>query len=357
VGYINDYVGENHKIVGDTHGYVGEINNNVGGSYEKMGADNENMGADNENMGADNNNTNGRINNTFTCLKCNKALSSKQQLGLHASKCNGLDPKQCPICLKVFASRYGKYEHKKYVKCKPPVDTIYSTNTNTNINTNINTTNNYNTTNNITNTINIRNNFYKITQEDVQRIVDHLENKEYFKIANNNLDIGKYVIPRTMAQIYFNDDFPDMQTLKKERRNDRMVEVHVGEGRWEKRLIGDIFKMVIGRVEEYHAKYFRHLENKNKNIPLGSVRWKQIMRPVKTFGNTMLWYDGFKGDNIESIGVELNYPDDDADIEKERERRTKEMEQLVGEKVYEETLATSKRSIVCDKTYAIVIKN
>jgi hypothetical protein len=51
----------------------------------------------------------------------------------------------------------------------------------------------------------------------------------------------------------------------------------------------------------------------------------------------MLWYDGFRGDEIENIGVELNYPDDDDETEKERERRNKEMEQLVGEKVYDES--------------------
>lgn len=36
------------------------------------------------------------------------------------SKCNSLHPFQCPICMKMFASKQGKYEHKKYVKCSPP---------------------------------------------------------------------------------------------------------------------------------------------------------------------------------------------------------------------------------------------
>ena len=106
----------------------------------------------------------------------------------------------------------------------------------------------------------------------------------------------------------------------------------MGDGKWGS--IDDIFKLVVRRVEEYHAKYFRHLEEKYKNVPVGSVRWKQIMRPVKTFGNCMLWYDGFRGDAIECLGIELNYPDEeDPEIEKERERRIKEMEQLVGEGV------------------------
>ena len=56
----------------------------------------------------------------FRCGKCNKYLSSKQVLVYHESICNGLDSKQCEICFKVFSSRYGKYKHKKYVKCSPP---------------------------------------------------------------------------------------------------------------------------------------------------------------------------------------------------------------------------------------------
>jgi len=40
----------------------------------------------------------------------------------------------------------------------------------------------------------------------------------------------------------------------------------------------------------------------------------------------MLWYDGFRGDEIENIGVELNFPDDDDETERERERMNKEIE-------------------------------
>ena len=55
----------------------------------------------------------------FKCDKCSKVLSSKRRLTEHISKCSGLHPLQCAICLKMFASAQGKYEHKKYVKCNP----------------------------------------------------------------------------------------------------------------------------------------------------------------------------------------------------------------------------------------------
>ena len=288
------------------------------------------------------------------CEKCNKQYLSKRRYKQHIANCTGLHLLQCAICLKMFASPQGKSQHKRYVKCSPPSTTtsesasVPST-SGVNIQGDHNTVNNISVTNNVTNNnINIvRNDFYKISEEDIDRIVEKLGEKEYFKLIMSNLDMGKYAIPRTVESIYFNDKFPDLQIIKKERRNDKMVDVYVGEGRWEKRMIDDIFKLVVRRVEEYHSKYFRHLEEKYKNVPVGSVRWKQLMRPIKSFGNCMLWYDGFRGDAIECLGIELNYPDEeDPDIEKERERRIREMERLLGEKVYEESVQAKRAEAI-----------
>ncbi len=99
--------------------------------------------------------------------------------------------------------------------------------------------------------------------------------------------------------------------FKKERRNDKLVDVHVGNGKWGKRLIDDIFNKLVGRVEDFHTKYFQFIEEKYKDVKVGRPRWKQIMRPIKTFGNTMLWYEGFNGDIIENMSIQLNHPDED----------------------------------------------
>ena len=280
-----------------------------------------------------NGNSNSQIRNTvFKCTKCNKSFDRRDNLKRHEIKCDGYDKKQCKICLRMFTTAQGKYQHMKYVKCSPPIQ--HNNNTINNYN---NTTNNTTNNNNIYN-INIRADFDKISNEDIQNMVSRIAKTEYLKMVNKNIDIGKYVIPRTVEHIYFNDDFPEMQALKKERRNDKMVEVYVGDGKWEKRMMNDVCKDVVGRVENFHTEYLKYIEEKYKDVKIGSPKWKQIMRPIKTFGNTMMWYDGFRGDDIENIGVELNYPDDDDDeTEKERERRNKEMEQLVGEKVYDES--------------------
>ena len=322
---------------------------NVMATYQNVTATDQNVMATDQNVMGYDNNDNLKCNK---CNKCNKLFSRLQRLNQHKEKCVGLDPKQCRVCLKVFATRQGKYEHMKYVKCSPHVSPSSSSNTTNNItNNNINidnSDNSVNTNNNIQ--INIRADFDKITNEYIQNIVSQMEQTDYLQMIANNIDIGKYVIPRTMEQIYFNDNFPEMQTLKKERRNDKLVGVHVGNGKWEKRLVDDIYNKIIGRVEDFHTKYFQYIEDKYKDVKVGSARWKQIMRPIKTFGNTMLWYEGFSGDIIENMGIQLNYPDeDDEEMDKIREKRNKEMEQLISEKVYEETLAKEKASMVISK--------
>ena len=283
-------------------------------------------------------------------MRCNKNFSRKDSMKRHEKKCKGsIDPRQCQICLKVFTSAWGRLKHNKNVQCSPPsqptnpspqpsTNTINNTTNNTN-NTNTNTNCNNTTINdNSTHVHNTLNNFYNITDEHIDKIVDKIGEKEYFKIAMNNIALGKYALPRTAATIYNNKDHPELQTIRKERRNDNLVDVYVGEDEWEKRVFNDVFKLIVRRVEEYYTKYFQHVDEKYKDVPVGSVRWKQLMRPIKTFGNSMLWYEGFHGDIIEGMGIELNYPDDDdPDIEKEREKRNKEMEGLICERLYKET--------------------
>jgi len=292
----------------------------------------------NINVHPQNINGNSRVEDTttFKCIKCKKLFDRRDNLKRHEIKCDGYDRKQCRICLRMFTTAQGKHQHIKYVKCSPPIQQHNNQTINNNCN---NTTNN--TTNNNNNIYNInvlRTDFDKITKEDIENMVSRIAKEEYLNMVNKNIDIGKYVIPRTMKHIYFNDDFPEMQVLKKERRNDKMVEVYVGEGKWEKRMMNDVCRDVISQVENFHTEYLRYIEEKYKDVKIGSAKWKQLMRPIKTFGNTMLWYNGFRGDEIESIGVELNYPDDDdEETERERDRKNKEMEKLVGEKVYDES--------------------
>ena len=58
--------------------------------------------------------------NPLACPKCERILSSKQTLTAHMARCDGLDPKQCKICLKLFSTRQGKSQHMRFVNCKLP---------------------------------------------------------------------------------------------------------------------------------------------------------------------------------------------------------------------------------------------
>ena len=329
------------KIPENVNVAMEKITENVNVAMEKI---TENVNADLENIDE---------NYIYKCDKCNKEFKRKDNMKIHQAKCNGLHPLQCAICLKMFASRVGKANHKKYVKCNP---LIINTNiqeggsTSSNFpsiqnNGTMNIDNSVNITNNIN--INIRGNFDKISNEDIERIINQVEKSEYLEMMNTNLKSGKYAVPRTIEQIYFNDDFPGMQTLKKERRNDKMVEVHI-DGKWEKRLVEDILGKLIRKVEEYHNEYFRYLQEKYKNVPIGSAKWNKLVRPIKSFGHMMLWYDGFKGEEIEKLGIELNSPDDD----KEKKKKSKDMGKIIKEKVYDKCKG---KSVLAQKNRIIMI--
>nr|QOI90458.1 hypothetical protein HWQ62_00322 [Pyramimonas orientalis virus] len=262
--------------------------------------------------------------NNITCSKCKKKFTRKDHMKIHETKCDGFDKKQCKICLRMFVTQQAKWKHKMHVKCKSPVSLVSQTINNIdNIDNSI--------TNNTIN-LNIRGNFDKMTKEDIHNIVQQLEKSDYIKTIQQNMILGKYAAPRTVEYIYFNDNHPEMQTLKKERRNDKMVEVHVN-GKWEKRLIDDIMKNVMKQVEEYHTEYFKHLEEKFKNITIGSKEWNRSIQPIKTFGNAMIWYEGFLGLGIEKLGIELNRLED----ERETKSRNKDMMKLIRDKLHELT--------------------
>jgi hypothetical protein len=294
---------------------------------ENLSLDPENLSLDPENLSLDPENLspqNLQSDKDFSCSKCNKTFTRKDHMKVHEKKCDGLDIKQCNKCLRMFTTYQSKWKHTKLNKCHPPTTTIKSQIINNNIDNSV-------TNNNILN-LNFHGNFDTITKNDISSIIKQLERSDYINMIQKNMKLGKYAAPRTIEFIYFNDNHPELQTLKKQRRNDKMVEVRV-DGKWEKRLINDIMKTVMKKVEECHNEYIKHLEEMLKNIPIESKEWKIATRPIKIFGNNMIWYNGFLGVDIENIGVKLNRLEDD----RETKARNKDMAQLIKEKLYELT--------------------
>ena len=101
------------------------IQSNVNAVQSNVNAVQSNVNAIQSNVNAVQSNVNANNKPRFQCSKCSKILSSNQNLKSHEEKCDGVDPKQCRICLKVFTTRQGKSQHIRYVKCSPPIQTNY----------------------------------------------------------------------------------------------------------------------------------------------------------------------------------------------------------------------------------------
>ena len=252
----------------------------------------------------------------YSCAKCYKMFTRKDHMMVHQRKCDGQIKNQCEICLKVFSTVDGRVKHNKYVKCKrfhvntesPHVLNITNNTTHTNI------------TNNITHTTNntIQLNFGK------ECLTGLCNEPDYRSKIIENINCGKYALIRSLDEIYFNDKYPNNHTLKKERRNDKIVEILVN-GIWEKRLIEDVFQPISDTIQEYHRGFFQSIASDNEML-------KKNKMMLRTFGHQMLWY-GWKMAVFGGFGDSLNtLENDDDDLQK---KKLRDMKNLLMEKIYD----------------------
>jgi hypothetical protein len=264
----------------------------------------------------------------FECKKCRKILQSKKRLIEHENKCDGLDKKQCKICLKVFATKQSKYEHVKHVKCEPPSSTQI-------INNNIinNTNNNIFITNNTNKIINNNINIVKVDfgKESLTRLCSEVN---YVATILENFKLGKYSIPKTIELIYFNDSYPENQTIKKDRRNDKMVSV-LYNGRWETRLFDDVKGIMIKKTEEYHKQYFKNLQKTYETVAKNK-EFRKMVIPYRRFAKLMIWL-GWHCEEIRKIGTPLSDEEMDDDDYKKMFSYQKDMDDLMLDKICDQT--------------------
>jgi hypothetical protein len=159
------------------------------------------------------------------------------------------------------------------------------------------------------------------------------EDKDYNKNIEKCIKLGKYALQKSIDEIYFNDKFPENQTLKKERRNDKLVSIKYS-GKWETRMFEDIYKDVMKITEKYHNKYMKELQTKYIDIER-DIPFNKLMYPLRCFGHQMLWY-GWTCNEIRNLGIELNDPDDDDELH----RRIKAIKTVLLEKIYMKSLGT-----------------
>ena len=256
---------------------------------------NNNNNLDNNNNSLDNNNNSL---DPLVCGKCKRKFSSASYVKIHKPKCNGLDTKQCPRCLKYFKHQQAKWKHMKFVKCQSPIQSNEPSITINNITHNI--------TNNIDNsTNNIHNNNYHMVfnfgQEDLSVLTN---NPEYMRSIQDcirqfiielqylNEDAGKLIIAEIVKLIYFNKKFPQNQTIRKTTKKDNDILIHMNN-EWIPRILQDVFKKILYKVEKYFTPYFISLINKfeNKDKDDLSRRDKMLITESRGFGKRMVWFD------------------------------------------------------------------
>lgn len=252
------------------------------------------------------------VGNGFMCTKCNKIFSKKFNMQRHEKLCDGLDKKQCKICLKLFTTKQGKWQHVKYVKCNPP----------------------FQITNNITNNINnttIDNSITNITNNNIRvcfgnELLERLCNEDgYMKRIEEYVQLLKYALPKALEDVYFNDKHPQNQTIKKDRRNDNLVSIHVGENRWEKRYAKDMITTTIEKIHDYMEKYI-------EEVKLTPVRRRYLQMFGKEMSKLKFW-------TTHSIEDKLDIPDYEESTEEDMKKEEKVVTKLITDKMYERTRA------------------
>ena len=267
---------------------------------EKVGADTEKVGADNV---------------LIKCSKCFKVFSRRDHMRTHETSCDGLDKRQCKICLKMFASKFGKYQHIKFVKCVPPASSINSNNITNNTNNIDNSTTYNNNQNYITNNIRLC-----YGNEDLDQLCNE---KEYMKRIEEHVKMLKYALPRSIEDIYFNESYPNNQTIKKDRKNDNYVTIHMGDNKWETRLAKDTIDKTLETLQKYMSKYISEV----KLNPVSKSR-------LKHFGKAMARLENWDTESIEDRLQIAPYAEPSND---EQRKDEKEVCKLITDTLYKET--------------------
>ena len=268
----------------------------------------------------------------YTCSKCQKLFNRKDRFKHHESKCDGLDPKQCKICFKMFTTYQGKYQHNKYVKCSPPrsQQQPHTINNINNIDNRVDNSTHNIQNNNIQLTLNFGNEDLSGLISDPNYMINVEDQIQSFisQLPYLNEDAGKIIIAEITKKIYFNKEYPQNQTIKKTCKKDNMVKIYQND-EWKPQMVEDVFKRMSGKVEEYFSPYFETLYDKYESLTKEQLSGedKCIITNSRGFGNRMVW---FNWDDIihpiiqinEVINKSLKIPDiEDEDFSNEKDLR------------------------------------
>ena len=170
------------------------------------------------------------------CLSCSKVMS-RQNKTSHMNSCRGdLHVLQCKYCGCMCKHTKDKSRHQQ--KCDQNPSTINNIHNDHSVTNNIgnvdnsvdNRVDNSVTNNNVTVNNNLILNVYG--KENHDSLIETIQ-KLYPQAFINMVEEGDAA--SLMKLIHFNKDFPENQTVRKTNKKDVSAEVHVGDGKWEKR--------------------------------------------------------------------------------------------------------------------------
>jgi len=259
--------------------------------------------------------------NDNECYKCNKILSSKQNLNKHLLICKGVsNPLECHLCHKIFANRGSKSTHIKICKGienSKELITIENNNTNDLINTNSNNIINTNSNNIITTNSNnvINTNNYNIN------LISY--NKEDRKIEFDISHMNKNLIYK-LRTMHENDAYVFFCYKLFENKNNQMIiktnlrhiysNVHLGFNIWEKILDNNIYHIIIYYISEIMNKYI--IENttiqERDDTKLGEILFyiKMMYSKLSIVEKYPRKYEKYYKNNIESLKLQFSKFDD-----------------------------------------------
>ena len=270
------------------------------------------------------NDMNDKLNDTNDkqCYKCNKILSSKQNLNKHLLICKGVsNPLECHLCNKILSDSSSKSRHIKICKGKEnSKELIIKEKENELIENNKNEIITFNNTLNKINNVITTNSNNVITTNYNINLISYNKEERTIEFDINHMNKNIIYKLRTMHE---NDAYDYFCYKLFENKNNQMIiktnlrhiysNVHLGFNIWEKILDNNIYHIIIYYIAKTMEKYI--MENttikERDEQKLGEISYYiQMMYSKLTMEKYPRKYDKYYKNNIESLKLKFSKFDD-----------------------------------------------
>jgi hypothetical protein len=244
------------------------------------------------------------------CYKCNKILSSKQNLNKHLLICKGvLNPLECHLCHKLFFDSSSKSRHLKICKgIESELITKENNNTTDLIERNIITN-----SNNVINNLNSNN---VITTNYNINLISY--NKEDRKIEFDITHMNKNLIYK-LRTIHENDAYDYFCYKLFENKNNQMIiktnlrhiysNVHLGFNIWEKILDNNIYHIIIYYIADTMNRFIIEnttIQERDEKKMEDILYYIKMMYSRMTLEKYPRKYEKYYKNNIEGLKLKFS---------------------------------------------------